>query len=81
VEVSQTTTLQSRLDIAQDFMKNYHLDDCGMRLLVDNPESVTLQSGHQIEANSFEKVFAPWPLRFYILMNSKIVRIAASSDD
>lgn len=73
MEVSQTTTLQSRLEIAQNYMKDYHLDDCGMRLLVDNPEPITLPSGRRIEGNSFERIFAPWPLRFYILMNSKIV--------
>lgn len=44
-----------------------------MKLLVDNPESISLDSGHIIHGNSFERVFAPWPLRFYVIINSKIV--------
>jgi hypothetical protein len=59
-------------------MKNYHLDHCGMKLLVDNPELTTLQSGHVIAGNSFERVFAPWPLRFYVVTNSKIVSAVTS---
>lgn len=79
VEVSQTRTLHSRLAIAQDYMKNYNLENCGMRLLVDNPELHTLETGHRIEGNSFERIFAPWPLRFYLIMNSKINWISEPS--
>lgn len=49
-----------------------------MRLLVDNPELHTLETGHRIEGNSFERIFAPWPLRFYLIMNSKIVCLSFS---
>lgn len=56
-------------------MINYELNNCGMKLLVDNPEPTILSTGQTFSPNSFEQVFAPWPLRFYIIVNSKIVSI------
>lgn len=60
-------------------MNLYHLNGCGMRLLVDNPEPVLLNSGQSFESNSFERLFAPWPLRFYVILNSKICWISEPS--
>ena len=54
-------------------MINYKLNNCGMKLLVDNPEPTVLSTNQQFYPNSFEQVFAPWPLRFYIIVDSKIV--------
>lgn len=79
IEIEQPTTITRRAEIAEAFMRDYGVSESGIRLLVDNPEPVLLSSGQSIQPNSFERIFAPWPLRFYVIMNSKISWISEPS--
>lgn len=79
IELNQPKTLQSRVEIALSYMNNYNLNNCGMKLLVDNPEPTILSTGETFQPNSFEQIFAPWPLRFYVIINSKIAWISEPS--
>lgn len=76
VEILQPRTLSSRLEIARSFMKNYGFVEGGLRLLVDNPEPCVLVGPEcypiTVEGNSFERVFAPWPLRFYVIGEGRL---------
>ena len=60
MSISQPKNLQERIEIARRFGVDFNLSE--VPLLVDDPAT-----------ESFEKSFAPWPLRFYILGNGKVV--------
>jgi len=66
IDVAQPTELKSRVEIAKRFTAEFNM--AAMRLLVDDPSGP--------EAEAFERHFAPWPLRFYILARGHVVWIA-----
>jgi hypothetical protein len=80
VEIPQPVDLTSRVNVAASFAERYGLSE--IRLFVDSPEdhsiNHSLPSGPEEEAriikgNSFERNFAAWPLRFYVIVNGIIV--------
>ena len=64
--MTQPTLLTERVEIARGFTRDYNLSS--IPILVDDPECA---SGR--ESESFEKHFAPWPLRFFILAEGVVV--------
>lgn len=74
VEIKQPITLDERVTIAKNFVDSYGMNN--FRLLVDNPE----KGPNSIDGDLFEKAFAPWPLRYYILGDGLVQWIASPSD-
>lgn len=74
VEIMQPITLDARVTIARNFVNSYGMNN--FHLLVDNPEKIS----DSIDGDQFEKQFAPWPLRFYILGDGLVQWIASPSD-
>ena len=64
----QPTRLSERCALAQKFFRDFSMT--GMELLVDDPE----------EGDPFEKAYAPWPLRLYLIRGSVIEWIAEPRD-
>jgi len=56
--VKQPTTMKERIDVAKYFVEKFKLK---LTSVCDTME------------NDFEKNFAPWPLRFYIIENGKLI--------
>jgi len=71
VKINQPKTAAERVDVARMFLKNFDIPtEDKMQCVVDNPEA----------GNQFEKAFAPWPLRIYVVEDSKMAYIAEPSD-
>lgn len=68
VEVPQPTQLEERVKVAKRFVSEY---SCHIPLFVDDPCVIT-ESG-STEGEAFEKIFSPWPLRFYIISGGVVV--------
>jgi hypothetical protein len=72
----QPTSAQDRCQLARDFCDTYKLayessDDSAVQMLVDDPETGDL----------FEKEYAPWPLRLYLIDASGCVEWIAQPKD
>mmetsp|Transcript_43539 Transcript_43539/g.64606 ORF Transcript_43539/g.64606 Transcript_43539/m.64606 type:complete len:134 (-) Transcript_43539:137-538(-) len=67
VETQPTEALE-RCKLARKFAADFgmKLDDSSYEFLVDNPE----------EGDSFEKAYAPWPVRLYLLKGLKVEWVA-----
>jgi len=61
VKYNQPKTIEERLAIAADFVAAFQFE---LPLVVDEI------------SNPFEKEYAPWPIRFFVLQNKKIQYIA-----
>ncbi len=53
IKYNQTRTIEERLIIAKDFLRDF---DVRMPMVIDKPEE-----------NLFEKLYAPWPVRIYVI--------------
>lgn len=60
--INQPKTLKERCEQAHAFQRDF---DFKIPLLIDNME------------NRFDQLYAPWPLRFYVIHNGVIHYIAA----
>ena len=63
VNIEQPRTLAQRIAVAKAFLAHYNV---AMQTLVDSPEA----------GNPFEKAFAPWPIRFYVIRGGAMTFIA-----
>jgi len=71
VRINQPRTAIEREKVARDFFNTYNISlDERLRAFVDDPEA----------GNPFEKHYAPWPLRLYVIENSKMSWIASPHD-
>ena len=70
INIPQPHHLAERVAVAEQFGREYSLSD--IPLLVDDPTVRTNRMGEPL-ADVFEKHFAPWPLRFYVLLNGHVV--------
>ena len=68
VNICQPRTAHARVNIAREFLSEYNMGgkDSRMDCVVDNPEL----------DNPFEKAFAPWPLRIFVVEDGVMVWIA-----
>ena len=64
VSVKQPRFVSERVALAQQFVETFGLGP-EMKVLVDDPWD-----------NAFEKAYAPWPLRMYVIENGKIEYIS-----
>ena len=62
VVVDQPKTLDARLGLARRFKADYGIES---QLLVDNPAD-----------EAFERLYAPWPLRLYVVRGAELAWIA-----
>jgi hypothetical protein len=64
----QPTTMTERCALARKFVSDFsmNLSESSYEVLVDDPE----------KGDPFEKTYAPWPLRLYLICDSKIEWIA-----
>ena len=62
VVVDQPKTLDARLGLARRFKADYGIES---PLLVDNPAD-----------EAFERLYAPWPLRLYVVRGAELAWIA-----
>ena len=69
VDVKQPESVAERLDLAQRFCKLFNLGP-EMKVVVDDPE----------RGNPFEKAYAPWPIRIYVIEDAKIQYISSPSE-
>lgn len=53
VRYNQTRTIDARLRVAKDFISDFHIQ---MPVMIDRPDE-----------NLFEQLYAPWPVRIYLL--------------
>jgi hypothetical protein len=53
IKYNQTRTVEERLAVAKDFIRDF---DFQIPTVIDKPEE-----------NLFEKLYAPWPIRIYII--------------
>jgi len=53
IKYNQTHTIEERLAVAKDFIRDF---DFQMPMVVDKPDE-----------NLFEKLYAPWPVRIYVI--------------
>lgn len=71
VRINQPKTAVEREKVAREFFRTYDISlDERLHAFVDDPEA----------GNPFEKHYAPWPLRLYVIKNSKISWIASPHD-
>mmetsp|Transcript_8217 Transcript_8217/g.17670 ORF Transcript_8217/g.17670 Transcript_8217/m.17670 type:complete len:134 (+) Transcript_8217:171-572(+) len=69
VSVEQPRTLADRVTLARRFVDTFDIGP-ELTLLVDDPA----------RGDPFEKEFSPWPIRIYVLENSKMRYISAPTD-
>jgi hypothetical protein len=74
VHVSQPKSAEERIQVARTFLGNYDLgetleESSKMVVVVDDPAH-----------NAFEKAYAPWPLRLFVIVNGKMEWIAQPKD-
>lgn len=69
VNVKQPKLLEERIELAKRFTARFGLGP-ELTVLVDDPE----------KGNPFEKAYAPWPIRIYVIENGKIQYISSPSD-
>jgi len=62
VNIAQTATLAARRAAGDAFADAFGLKVSGVSLLVDDPE----------QGEPFERTFAPWPVRFYVMQRPLI---------
>ena len=67
VSIKQPVTSSERVTVARDFAKTF--DVSSMTVLIDDPKD-----------NAFEKAYAPWPIRMYVIENGKLQYISAPTD-
>jgi len=65
VTYNQHKTIEDRISAAKDFKESFHLQMDVVVDAIDNP---------------FERAYAPWPLRFFILVDNKVQFIAQAED-
>jgi len=65
--IPQTKSIDQRKSAAQQFVNDF---DLKFPLVMDDPQT-----------NQFEKEYAPWPLRIYIIDENKILRYLAFPSD
>jgi type I thyroxine 5'-deiodinase len=53
IRYNQTRTIEQRLEVAKDFIRDFHFP---IPLVIDKPEE-----------DLFEKLYAPWPVRIYVI--------------
>ena len=81
VQINQPTTSMERVQRCHEFLNTYTIagsssssstccDSSRLQVVVDSPEL----------NNPFEKEYAPWPLRLYVIEKNKVVYIADPSD-
>lgn len=63
----QTTTLKERKERALKFQSDFKLFD--LPIFIDDPET-----------NAFQKVFTPWPLRWYVLIEGVCQLVSEPKD-
>ena len=67
VNIRQPRTTAERIKVAREFLNDYSINaDSRMKCVVDIPEM----------GNPFEKAFAPWPLRLYVVEDGIMTWIA-----
>tara|TARA_B100000795_G_scaffold5589_1_gene4087 strand:+ start:640 stop:993 length:354 start_codon:yes stop_codon:yes gene_type:complete len=70
VQINQPKTSTERIEVAQQFLNNYDIsvekETCRLQVACDIPEL----------DNPFEKYYAPWPLRLYVVQNGTMRFIA-----
>ena len=81
MDIPQPIDLSARCAVAEAFVKSYGLGD--LPLYIDDPEDRCLHAalggerggteGGVIMGNSFERTFAAWPLRFYVIVDGVLV--------
>lgn len=69
VNVEQPKKIAERIELAQKFVSTFDLGK-EMKVLVDNPEI----------GNPFEKAYAPWPIRLFVIENGVIQFISAPTN-
>ena len=69
VDVKQPKLVAERIALAKRFTAIFGIGP-EMKVLVDNPE----------EDNPFEKAYAPWPIRIYVIENGTIQYISSPTD-
>lgn len=67
VSVTQPKTIAERVAVAQTFATTF--DITGLKLLIDDPTN-----------NAFEKDYAPWPIRLYVIENGVIQYISEPTE-
>jgi type I thyroxine 5'-deiodinase len=55
IKYNQTHTIEERLIVAKDFLRDF---DFPIPMVIDKPDE-----------NLFEKFYAPWPVRIYVIDN------------
>ena len=70
VNVRQPRSVEDRAKLARDLLKMYGIEE-GERLkvAVDSPEG-----------NAFEKAYAPWPVRMYVIEDGVVQFLSAPTD-
>jgi len=68
VSVKQPLIVSERIGLAQKFVETFRLGS-EMKVLVDDPNG-----------NAFQSVFAPWPIRIYVIENGKMEYISAPTN-
>ena len=53
IKYNQTRTIEERLTVAKDFIRDFNVQ---MPMVIDKPDE-----------NLFEKLYAPWPVRIYVI--------------
>jgi hypothetical protein len=67
VRIMQPRTASERVGVAREFLHEYTVgQDTRMDCVVDDPE----------QGNPFEKAFAPWPLRLFVVEDGRLTWIA-----
>lgn len=66
VQYNQTRTIAERMAVAKDFARDFNVQ---MPIVLDNPET-----------NLFERLYAPWPVRIYVVDKDRRVTYKAQPD-
>jgi hypothetical protein len=70
VALRQPTNKEERLEACETFLRTYGLSDVGaMHVVVDDPID-----------EAFQKVFAPWPIRMYIVEDGSMQLISEPTE-
>lgn len=71
VEVEQPKTTERRVEVCKEFLGTYGVPtDGAMSVVVDSPEA----------DNPFERAYAPWPVRMYVIEDGKMEFISAPTE-
>jgi hypothetical protein len=72
--LSQTTTFQQRVNACQQLINQYNYQ---IPIVLDGTPDIY---PHEKNQNAFEKHYAGWPIRFYILQCDRVMYIAQPID-